>query len=205
MKDLEALFPRIAPRVKGASDPIIRSAIRTAAMEFCERTRLWRSADTFSISEASCNVMAVPYGAVLYEIESARFNGQALEPASLSWLEDNVYQWRDKTGSAGTWITQLAPDTVRMVPAASGKLDLLLILKPSDDTDHLPDFIVQSHGPVIADGALAELMTVPEQPFYNPDLASFHSSRFRQNLDRLFNSSMKGQQRAPIRTVPQFF
>lgn len=205
MKPLDLLFPRIMPRAKNCPDPVAEAAIRTAAIEFCQRTRLWRFEDSFEVSEASCNVMAVPSGAVLHEIESARFNGLPLEPVSISWLDDGIYEWRTKTASAAQWITQLAPDTVRVIPAAEGLLDLSLILKPSEEADKLPDFMVQSYGRVLADGALAEILTIPGQPFYNPDLAIFHSNRFRAELDRLFNMNIKGQQRAPTRTKPHYF
>lgn len=205
MKPLDALFPRIAPRAKHCPEPVLASGVRTAAIEFCERTRLWRSEDSFTVSEASCNVMAVPYGAVLHEIESARFNGLPLEPVSVSWLDHEIAEWRTKTATAGKWITQLEPDTVRVVPAAEGTLDLSLVLKPSEDAEQLPDFMVQAHGRALADGALAEILTIPGQPFYNPELAMFHSNRFRAELDRLFNINIKGQQRAPTRTKPHFF
>lgn len=205
MKPLEELFPRIMPRAKNCPEPVAASGIRIAAIEFCERTRLWRSSDTFSITETDCNIMAVPYGAVLYEIESARFNGLPLEPVSLSWLEDEIYEWRTKTATVGNWITQTEPDTLRVIPACSGQVDLSLILKPSNEADALPDFMVNAHARALADGALAEILTIPGQPFYNPDLAMFHSNRFRAELDRLFTSTIKGQQRAPVRTKPQYF
>ena len=205
MKPLEELFTRIMPRVKNCPEPVAAAGVRVAAIEFCERTRLWRSSDTFNVSEADCNVVAVPYGAVLHEIESARFGGLPLEPVSISWLDDEIYQWREKTATVGKWITQTEPDTVRVVPAADGLLDLSLILKPSNDTDQIPAFMVNAHARALADGALAEILTIPGQPFYNPDLAMFHSNRFRAELDRLFNMSIKGQQRAPTRTKAFFF
>lgn len=205
MKPLDLLFPRIMPRARNCPAPVAEAGIRAAAIEFCERTRLWRFEDSFETSEASCDVVAVPYGAVLHEIESARFNGSRLEPVSISWLDDEIGRWREMTASAASWITQVEPNTVRVVPAAEGRLDLSLILKPSNDASELPDWMIQSHAKELADGALAEILTIPGQPFYNPDLAIFHANRFRAELDRLFNANIKGQQRAPTRTKPHFF
>lgn len=205
MKPLDTLFPRIMPRVKNCAVPIAEAAIRTAAIDFCERTRIWRSSDTFNVSHADCEVVAVPYGAALHEIESARFNGIALEPVSIGWLDEGVHGWRDKTATASKWLTQVNPGSVRVVPAACGQLDLSLILKPSEDADQLPAWLIDGHARVLADGALAEILTIPDKPAYNPDLAMFYSNRFRSEMDRLFNSNIKGQQKAPTRTRPNFF
>lgn len=205
MKPLEDLFSRILPRAKNCPEPVASAGIRAAAIEFCERTRLWRDSDKITLTEANCNVIAVPYGAVLHEIESARFNGLPLEPVSLSWLDDEIVDWRNKTASAGKWITQTEPDTLAVIPACDGTLDLSLILKPSNEAETLPDFMINAHARALSDGALAEILTIPGQPFYNPDLAMFHSNRFRAELDRLFNASIKGQQRATTRTKPFHF
>lgn len=169
------------------------------------RTRLWREHDSFEVSGDSCDVICVPYGAVLHEIESSRFNGQLLEPVSISWLDHNIHDWRSKESSGARYITQIAPDTVRLVPGATGKLDVYTVLKPSDDTDDLPRFMVDSYSRALADGALAELLTVPGQTFFNPDLAGYFSVRFEREMNRLSSISIRGQQRAPARTVAQFF
>lgn len=205
MKPLDTLFPRIMPRVKGCAVPIAEAAIRTAAIDFCERTRIWRSSDTFTVSESQCEVVAVPYGAALYEIESARFNGMTLEPVSISWLDEHIHNWREKCATVSRWLTQVNPGSVRVIPAACGQLDLSLTLKPAEDAEELPAFLIDGHARTLADGALAEILTIPDKPYYNPDLAMFYSSRFRSEMDRFFNSNIKGQQKAPTRTRPNFF
>lgn len=206
MKPLEDLLPRILPRVPNCAEPLALQAIRTAAMEFCERSRLWRSQDAFTITaDDDYAAVCVPYGAVLFEIESARFAGLPLDPVSISWLDGNIVGWRTKTATAAKWLTQTEPDTVRVVPAAEGELDLSLILKPSDEAEYLPDWMIQSHGRTLADGALAEIMMLPGQPFTNPNLSDYHRNRFDQELAKLTGANIKGQQGAPMRTKPHFF
>ena len=201
MKDFSSFKKRIMPRVPGAAEPTVNDAIREAAIEFCRRTRMWREEDTFQVDDDS-ELIAVPYGAVLHEIESARFNGYPLEPVTLSWLEDNVPQWRTQSGG-GKWITQLRPDTVRVVPTGPGTLDLSLFLVPAPDTDQLPDFLADHYVRCIADGALADLLAMPYD-YANPGLASYHAERFERRLSELFNQNLRGQQRASVRVRPQF-
>lgn len=202
MKDFSVFKRYIMPRVPGAAEPTVDSAIREAAIEFCRRTRIWREEDTFTVSDES-ELVAVPFGAALFEIESARFNGFMLEPTSLSWLDGNVPRWQEQVGR-GKWITQLRPDTVRIVPTEPGTLDLSLFLMPANDADQVPDFLADHHVRCIADGALADLLAMPYD-YANPGLAGYHAQRFDRRLNELSNLNIKGQQRAPVRTKPQFF
>lgn len=204
MKDFDTLYRRIMPRVRGAAIPVVDEAIRQAAIEFCQRTRLWRDEDEFKTSDSlDYEPMVVPHGAVIFEIESARFNGYPLEVITKRWLEDHVPRWREQTSSQAKWITQSQPNTIRLVPAAAGTVHLDLFLQPSNDADQLPDFMIDHYSRVLADGALAELYAMPGD-FQNPGLAGFHSQRFNESLDGLFDSHATGQQAAPVRVKAQF-
>ena len=203
MKSMDEFLARILPRVPGVPRPMVHDAIRQAAIEFCQRTRMWRDEDEFRVS-GECEPMVAIGPAAIFEIESARFNGNQLRPVSLAWLDEQVPRWRDMDASEGRWITQLSPDTVKVVPGGDGLLTLSLVLQPSDKAVEVPDFLVTHYVREIADGALGELFATPGQ-WANPGLAEFHLSRFQRRLDELFNSNMKGQQGAPVRTKPHFF
>jgi hypothetical protein len=205
MIELDVFLPKILPRVEGAARPAVYDAIRVAAQEFCTRTRLWRETDTLQTVSDDLDIVAVPQGAVLFEIESARFEGHELEPQSISWLDDNVARWRESTADMPRHITQTEPDTVRLVPMATGTLDLSLYLKPADDAGYLPDWMGNHYKQVIADGALAELLTMPGQAYTSPELAMFYSDRFDKRVTLLSSANLKGQQKARVRTKPHFF
>lgn len=204
MKEFDVFYRRILPRVKGVAMPMVDEAIRQAGIEFCERTRLWRDEDQFTASDAlDYEPMVAPYGAVIFEIETARFNGELLEVATRDWLDDHVPRWREQQASQAKWVTQSQPDTIRLVPAAQGTVALELFLKPANDAEMFPDFMVDHYARVITDGALAELYATPGD-FQNPGLAQFHSQRFNARLDELFDSHATGQQSAPVRVKAQF-
>lgn len=205
MKHIESLTPFIMPRVPGAAEPVVFDAIRRAAQEFCETTRLWRYDDSFEASGEPDEIMAAPVGSYIFEIESARFDGRPLEPIALTDLERLIQDWRSLDNAAPKYITQAEPDTVMLVPKGAGKVDLTLTLKPSDDTELLPTWLIDKYSRAIADGAIAELMMMPGQPYSNPQLAGVHAQRFQARLATLFGANIKGQQKAPARTIAQFF
>jgi hypothetical protein len=204
MIDLDVFMPRILPFAPGVAEPTAFAAIIKAAQDFCERTRLWRDRDQFSVTPSSCNVVCAPSGAELFEIESARFNGCLLEPISLSDLDTKHPTWRQMSAGEGRWITQTEPGSVLLVPTCTGTLDLSTLLRPADDAEQLPDLFRQ-YTKVIADGALGEILMLPEQSFSNPQSAQFYSMRFDNRIDELFNRTIKGQQRAPVRSRARFF
>jgi hypothetical protein len=204
MIDLDVFLPRILPYAPGCAEPTAFASIIKAAQTFCERTRLWRDRDQFNVTPSSCNVVCAPNGAELFEIESARFNGSDLEPIALADLDAKHPTWRQMSAGAARWITQTEPGSVLLVPTTTGTLELSTLLRPADNAEQLPDLFSQ-YTQVIADGALGDILMLPAQSFSNPDLAQFYSMRFDNRINELFNRTIKGQQRAPVRSRPRFF
>lgn len=203
MKGFDDLYRRILPRVKGAAMPVIDQAIREAANEFFRRTRLWRCDDEFKVSRQEDEFVAAPSGSAIFEFEDVRFNGDIVEPKSIAWLNDNVPRWRELDADIPKWVTQTSPNTLRLVPGAAGTVSVSLFLELSNDAERAPDFMINQHAKLIADGALGELFTIPGD-HANPGLAQFHTNRFQARLDSLFDSHAAGQQSAPTRTRARF-
>lgn len=205
MKPIDDFLPLILPRAPGCPEPIAFDAIRQAAIEFCERTRAWRDTDQFMADEFGD--MFAPAQSVIHQIEDARFDGHRLAPVGVQDL-NGLYpdlDWTTLQGDQPKYVTQLHPNTVKVVPAYSGMITLSLLLKPSNDAMDLPDFIYDQYARTIADGALAEILMIPGQPYTNPQGGAMYSQRFQQRLDSLQAMSLKGQQRAPIHTKASFF
>lgn len=206
MTDLEDFLTKVLPFAPGCPEPTAFEHIRNAAMEFCEETKLWRAEDTFDVGDDP-NVMCVPQGAVIHEIERCDFNGKRLEPASVGFLDDTHPDWRSdefRLDGVPRFFTQVCPDTVRVVPHQQGRLKVFLRLKPAEDAEQLPDFIATQHRSLIGWGALASILMVPGQPFTDPSRAVYFQAKFDQALGRKSKLQAAGQQRAPIRTKASF-
>lgn len=205
MIDLDVFLPKIMPFAPGCPEPTALGKIILAAQAFSERTRLWRDSDQFSVTPTSCNVVCAPAGADVFEIESAWLDDYELTPISLADLEHKHPTWRQYSQGSGKWITQVDMDTVMVVPSTTGTLKLSTILRPSEGAEQLPDFMHKHYSQCIADGALAEILMLPTQPFTDPERAQFFLMRFENKLSELARKSIRGQQRAPVRTRASWF
>lgn len=205
MKPLDDILPNIRPYAPGVADPTAYFGIRQAAIEFCERTRLWRFDDSFTTSTEAEPIMA-PSGAVIHEIEHVTFDGMPLEAKTVTWLDDNMAGWRtgDLTGQP-QFFAQLEPNTILVTPVAAGTLSVSLWLKPAQNAQDLPDFLVDQYRQVIAHGALSHILIIPNQSFTSPEMAMAFGGAFQQRLDSLSTKGTTGQQRARVRTRASFF
>lgn len=205
MKDIEALLPRVLRYAPACPEVLALSHLRDAAKEFCRRTKLWRLSDSIELPTEGEDILCAPQGSFILEIAAARLGGNKLEPVTASYLDAHQFGWRDDADTSGArWITQTEPDSVRVVPAQAGTLLLELVLAPTDDADQVPDFMVNQHAQVIANGAAGEVLSTPSD-FANPQLGAAFVQRFQSDLDRLSISARKGQQNAPLRTRGSYF
>jgi len=204
MKPLDAFLTSINPYAPGVAIPTAYFAIRQAAIEFCERTRLWRYEDDFTIgpdAEAICT----PYGSVLLDIERVNFNGDPLVPQTAAWLDERIKGWRTgEVSGVPQYFSQIELNTLRIAPSANGTVNISVWLKPSQDCQDLPDFLADQYREVIAHGALGRILMMPSQPFTNGDLGAGFLSSFERKLTELSGKGITGQQRARVRTRANF-
>lgn len=206
MIDFEPFLPMVLSVAPGCPRPTAVSALRQAAIRFCETTRSWRCDDTFQTTGEPNDYVCVADQAELFEIEAVTFNGAPLEAAATTYLDRIIPRWRDEQPGTGNpaYFTQLSPDTIAIVPRAAGSVKVHAFLRPAEDADELPEYLGAKHRRTIASGALADLLLLPGQPFFSPDLASVHSLRFQAVLDGKSDFNLRGQQRAPTRTRFRF-
>jgi hypothetical protein len=205
MKDIEALLPRVLRHAPACPEVLALSYLRDAAKEFCRRTKLWRLSDSIELPAEGEDILCAPQGSFILKIVAARIEGASLTPVTTSWLDLDRPGWRDdEAGSGARYVTQTAPDTIRVVPIQEGTLLFELVLSPTDAADQLPDFMVDQHAEVIANGAAGKMLKTPSD-FANPQLGEDFEQQFKGELDRLSISARKGQQNAPLRTRGSYF
>lgn len=210
MSTLDSFLPEIRPWAPGVPDPTAFKALRGAAIEFCERTRLWRYERTVTALaiDPATSTITTPTDSAVHDIEVSLFDGRELDPKSSVDLDGILPGWR--TGGIGTgspnYVTQIAQDTITLVPApyADGSFYMCLRLKPSQTAMTLPDFM-NNYAECLGWGALGRLLTVPGQSYSNPELAAYYTQRFLNKLDALSLEGTTGQQNARKRTKPSFY
>lgn len=198
MKDIEDLMPKVAQFAPGLPEPTAIEHIRDAAIILCKRTRCWRELLESQTTGALNALPTMPVGADLFEIESAYFDDQELERVGFS--HDMLFH---DVGIPHS-ISQASPNTVLLEPGGVGTLKLSAYLKPSQNTDQLPDFMFDQFHDALVSGALSTILLLPNQPFSSPQLAMAFGGQFNSILDRNFAFNVRGQQRAPVRTKASF-
>jgi len=207
MTELDVFLPNIRLYAPGVADPTAYFAIRQAAIEFCERTRVWRFADEFNVTADDCEGLLAPANSVVHDIEGVWFDGQKLKPKTPKQLDDIIPAWRsgaEKPTGNPAYVTQTAPNTITLVPHADGRVKLSLFLKPAQDADELPDFLADQHRETIAWGALGRIRLIPNQSFTSPEMGGVFGQLYQQKLDGKSTIGSTGQQRAPVRTRASF-
>lgn len=206
----------VLPYAKGVPEPLAEGMLRQAAIEFCERTRCWRHLVTLPVTAANRTV-AAPANTAIHEFEEARWNGIELTPVAFTDADPNELTGRNDIGSP-KFIAQIEPGMVSIYPYQTGTLRLSMFLKPrhgqaygvdasnplSDALNVVPEFLLTQHGEAIAYGALARLLAIPGEEWSNPALAMTFAGVFEQKAGGHSARNMRGQQRAPIRTKPQW-
>lgn len=209
MSTLDTFLSYVRPWAPGVSDPTAYKAIRAAAIEFCERTFLWKWEESLTVTVEGCNAgIAVPAGAQVHDIEVVKFNGRELAPKSTRDLDRLMPDWRGaayEPSGLPSYYTQIEQNTLRVVPAMAGSLYLCLRLKPAQDATDLPDFLAAEYRETIGWGALARILTIPGQSYTNPELGAFYAGKFADRLDRLSAKGVTGQHGAPKRSRARFY
>lgn len=205
MRDFDLLLPRIMPRAVGCPEPTALAAVRDAVAELCERTKCWVVSSEFTLTAPGDEMIVAPRGAMIHEIDSVKHCGERLSPITITDLDDRIHDWERRTDGAPRFYTQMGLNSIRVVPNDAGQaFRVRVFLKPSESATSAPDDFMDQHREVIADLALARILTTPAQSWSNPDLAGYHAMKGGNRLDELAYTYRQGQQSAPLRTRPSF-
>ena len=183
----EHYLKEVLPDVKGCPVTIAENAIRNAAIEFCNESRVWR--------EQAENVQILQDNAGPYTIDVSNINSggaQILAAHKVKPVNNNlplhVYpiQLQDdrytRTGRAEPqWYYFRTPDTLFVgpgVPQEDVEAEVFVTLKPTRQSTTGPDFLCEDWLEEIAHGAKARLMAMAQRPWANPDMVRYHRREF---------------------------
>lgn len=213
---LSAFLPYVLPKAPHCAEPYAEFQLRMAAIDFCERTRCWRHMLTVTVSSTNRTLVA-PANTTIHEFEEVRHNGLLLTPTQYTDAEPPELTGVTRAG-APQYVSQAEPGVVSIFPYQAGTLKLSVFLKPrhgqaygADPLDPLrdafnvvPEFMLAQHAETLAAGALARILSTPNEPFTDPAAASAYAMLFDQRASSHFSRNIRGQERAPIRTKPQW-
>lgn len=204
MDDLDELLSGILPSAPQCPEPTAIEAARNALAEMCRECHVWAIDEDFPVSATGPDILFAPQGTLLIEIGSVEHAGAALTPKTLAEMSAISSSWRETAGRP-RYYTQDAENTLYVSPHEAGQaIHIRAYLQPGPTTTRAPRQVIREHREALCWGALARILALPGQAFSNLPLAAVHSARFEAAKARVSTKWLQGQQRAPLRTRPQF-
>jgi len=210
--DIDEFMSELKSYAPSVPDPVAHRHLRNAARDFCKRTRIWRDSDTITVTEPHAEGVTTIQDAEIYEIERADFGDdkRPLRPVSVHELDRELPQWRNEEVDASgeghaQFITQLFPDTIAVVPRATGMVIVHCILMPSRSALSLPEILLSQHAETIGAGAAAKALRIPNTEYANPNLAMSLRADFERETATARTLVEKTLSRARQRTKGSWF
>jgi len=200
----ESFLAEVLPSVEGCADVTAINAIRAAAIDFCQRTRVWQAELDFPITieanqaeydldppDLESEIVTVPKRGV-------RYKGKELAgPTTHADLTRDQPGWQSATGTQPTtFIYDESQQVIRVVPVPTAEvIDALTVrvaLKPTRTSENADQYLYDSWLDAIAAGALARLLILPNKAWTNFELAEFYRKRFEKYIGDGRARVMKG-------------
>lgn len=186
MAQVNDLINRTMAAVTGAPEPLAVEAYLTAAREFFTNTKLWRvNAISWTIEDASFNY----YGArTTNSGDEEIFDISFLEHGSTRLLRSNFERVvRENSRRSGTpryytvekgGIVVFAPSSVTI-----SELFGVAVVRPTLDALDIDDDIVAEYHTVIEQGAMGNLLMMPNQSWTAPETGAAHRQTFLSAIE----------------------
>ena len=194
--DFIDLLSEVQPKAKTAPVATLVRAIRDAAIEFCERTEVWRYRPAGVQIDAGVPevTLTLPEGTVMAKILRASLDGRPLTLTSEELLEQKHPQWRQRPSKpsacfrvSGTVIA-IAP---MPIATYSNSLDLTVALKPIRTATSMDADILDDYYRGIVEGALSYVLSEEGESWSNPVAAAQHRVMFE---NKMLDAYAKGKQ-----------
>lgn len=202
-KAIDDFLPLVAGQITGCPDALLRDAIREAAIEFCDRTRVLSEPVELTTTEGDPVVdLYLDYGEVS-TVEAVRRGDTLLEPLSRRvFLERSLDHI---TGPARAYYLE-ADNRLRIgpVPDTAETLIATVAARPSDTTLSLPDELYRDWRLPLAAGARAYIRAI-HQAWFEPRLEALDRERFERGVAQAETRRARGGTRRPLRTHGRYF
>lgn len=202
MAKFELLLPEIRAEVPGAMDITIVANIRKAAIDFCDRTRVYRI--NHDVIKTSGTLMEYdldpPSKTVVSDIIWVTYDGDnAINPKELiAKTDEGIRPYTQLSRSTYTCYYSWPSSKVISVapqPVAGNNLELRVALKPTPTATSIDDDIYNEWSEAFYHGALARLHNQPDKDWSDASAGAYH----QQEYEFLIHRAKEGADRANLR------
>lgn len=203
--------PYVMPSVQGCPLAIVNNAIRSAAIEFCEKSNLWLadSVETDILAGEARYGYSTPTGARVSQLVVVEVDDMPLPMTTRHDLDSFNAGWRTLTSATPITCYMDSDSTIRLVGTPTedkaGALRIVVSLKPSRSSSDCPEFLFEDWAETIAAGALSRLHAMIGKVWANTDLANLHARKFREGLSIAKSKAFKSYSTISKSMMPKSF
>lgn len=226
----EELLPYVLPSVPTCSNMLAIQNIRRAAIDLCQRSRIWRSTQhPLPTGNEMCEYeFEPPETAERVRVEWVTYEGRQLTPTTEHQLFKCDPEWVKQRG-APTHFLEMNTQAVRLWPVPAGwfsaadsslfmapagdsleadiaydsqpcAVTIRISCKPSITASGMDGLVLDDHYSAIVNGALAYLFMTPGHPWSDPVIGQSYQAAFVGGIEQATNQAVDGNL-SPIRTV----
>ena len=185
MASYSSLVKEVLPYVPFCPDSLVESNLRSATIEFCERSKAYvLDMDAFNtISGVYEYDFDIPTGTEVHQVLQMTYDGMDMDPISPRSLEINYPDWRDRTGRPHVYL-QKTESTFWLVPVPSGSFPVIasVALKPSRTSNNIDTRISNQYRDAIIYGTLYRLLRMPSREWTDVNAAREYLAQFNNEI-----------------------
>jgi hypothetical protein len=197
MAVLKDLYPYVMPSVQGCPVSLVDNAIRSAVIDFCERTNMWKYSfpTTDVVGGQSSYTFTAPTNSVISKPTFVSVNSIPLIPTNEEDLDNTNPYWRSSSTLQPIAYYMDYNSTLTLVPSPTDSITSGLLmeaaLKPTITTTTYPDWMFNNWAETLAHGALMRLHAMPGKVWADPSTVALHRAKFREGVSRAKSRTMK--------------
>jgi len=180
-----SLVKEVLPYVPFCPDSLVESNLRSATIEFCERSKAYiLDMDAFNtISGVYEYDFDIPTGTEVHQVLQMTYDGRDMDPISPRSLDLNYPDWRDRTGRPHVYL-QKTPSTFWLVPVPQGSFPVIasVALKPSRTSNNIDTTISNQYRDGIIYGTLYRLLRMPGREWTDINAAREYLAQFNNEI-----------------------
>ena len=172
---------------------MVIGALTRAARKFFERSLTWRQDRYIGYGKGLVKAKIAPEDPAAQSLVSvirAQVKGQnkPLGPAPNGFNDAETSEGQPKFYSSdAVGYLQLQP-----MPTESTVVLVKIAIKPAIGSQVIPDGLGEMYGEIIAEGAVAEILSIPDSKQYNPKQSDFHRNNFNRGITTALNKVEMG-------------
>lgn len=186
----DSLLGYIRTEVPGVPHPLMIANINLCARDLCNLSSCWADWQEVTLHEGIDEyLLTLPTAsATLRHVKHVMLDNKEIAPDSNQnivrtkpWLLTNV-------GNISAYY-MLSDMTIKVLPKPAAEdegkiLKVYVVYMPGLDATEMPSDLMDRNAETLINGAKANLMAMPGQPWSNPNLASFYLSKYTEGVTK---------------------